>query len=283
MFRIDGPGNLAGHFSDGNPFTTPPTDGTIVTGDWLEHVQEELAGVIEATGRTLDKANKAQLLAAIRDLVGIGSQRKRMVYAGIKTGATTLDVLGTTAPTITGTPSAVVTVRGPFLSIDTIDTATDRDAGVAGPFDAAQRRWDPDYTFQIDTNTMSDSRLWVGLFSASPMALSNPTSISCAGFRYENQVDTGATFRTVTSDGVSSTVKNSIVVAAVNTKYEFRIRHVGGGRFEFLCNGALVNAHDLALGDIVPGVSTSLGPVAMLRHSVASGVLKTIRFGFWGG
>lgn len=39
---------------------------------WFDHVQEEIANVIEAAGATLSAANRAQLLAAINTLVGTG-------------------------------------------------------------------------------------------------------------------------------------------------------------------------------------------------------------------
>ena len=66
--RIDhvtaAPGGL---FTEGNPATGTPA--TRVTDDWLnDTVQEEICGVIEADGITLDKANNKQLLQAINRL-----------------------------------------------------------------------------------------------------------------------------------------------------------------------------------------------------------------------
>jgi hypothetical protein len=64
MHRIDGadpgPGNS---FVEGDPISgVPPTQ---ITDDWLNAVQEEVAGVVEASGQILSKPNNAQLLAAI--------------------------------------------------------------------------------------------------------------------------------------------------------------------------------------------------------------------------
>ncbi|MCY4753244.1 tail fiber protein [Pelomonas aquatica] len=65
MHRIDGPAAApGGHFTDGDPNTGVPA--TIVSQAWAEAVQEELAGVIEATGAALAKPNNTQLLAAIK-------------------------------------------------------------------------------------------------------------------------------------------------------------------------------------------------------------------------
>lgn len=55
-----------GFFTDGNP--SESLAATIVTDDWLNGVQEEIIGVIEAAGLTPSIANNAQLLAAIQVL-----------------------------------------------------------------------------------------------------------------------------------------------------------------------------------------------------------------------
>ena len=68
MHRIDGPGYAPGNaFTEGNPAV--PTPATVVTADWLNAVQEEIAGVIEGAGDTLDKPDNGQLLAAINTLI----------------------------------------------------------------------------------------------------------------------------------------------------------------------------------------------------------------------
>ena len=68
MHRIDSstatPDN---RFTEGNP--TIPVPATTVTADWLNSVQEEAVAVIEAAGIAPDKANNAQVLAAIRKLI----------------------------------------------------------------------------------------------------------------------------------------------------------------------------------------------------------------------
>ncbi|HEN3429320.1 TPA: tail fiber protein [Yersinia enterocolitica] len=57
-------------FTRGNPQTGVPA--TALDDDYFDTVQEELAGVVEAAGFALNKANRAQLLAAIQKLVSEG-------------------------------------------------------------------------------------------------------------------------------------------------------------------------------------------------------------------
>ena len=68
MHRIDGPGAAPGNlFTEGNPSSAVPA--TVVTADWMNAVQEEIAGVIEGAGDTLDKPDNGQLAAAINTLI----------------------------------------------------------------------------------------------------------------------------------------------------------------------------------------------------------------------
>ncbi|WP_282265906.1 hypothetical protein [Stenotrophomonas sp. PS02298] len=71
MHRIDGEGaTTSGRFTEGNPTTGVPA--TVVTADWLNSVQEEIAAVLTAAGLTLNKGNNAQLLQAIKSLIAGG-------------------------------------------------------------------------------------------------------------------------------------------------------------------------------------------------------------------
>lgn len=73
MHKIDGAGATAqGTFTKGNPLSVPPVPATVVTDEWLNAIQTEIVGVIEAAGISLNKANNAQLLAAVQSLAGGG-------------------------------------------------------------------------------------------------------------------------------------------------------------------------------------------------------------------
>ena len=63
MHRIDAPGNLSGHFTEGDPQNAIAP--TTVSGAWLEDVQESIVQVIESEGIALVKGNGAQLLDAL--------------------------------------------------------------------------------------------------------------------------------------------------------------------------------------------------------------------------
>jgi hypothetical protein len=82
MFRIDHPTRAAalpspeavatqGFFTRGNPSTSTPA--TVVTDDWLNAVQEEIANVIEGVGGILDKGARTQLVSAVSRIAALGS------------------------------------------------------------------------------------------------------------------------------------------------------------------------------------------------------------------
>ncbi|WP_186371139.1 hypothetical protein [Yersinia alsatica] len=75
MHRIDTPsaqtdkfGAGKNGFTRGNPQTGVPA--TALDDDYFDAIQEELAGIVEAAGITLDKTKRAQVLAAIKKLIG---------------------------------------------------------------------------------------------------------------------------------------------------------------------------------------------------------------------
>lgn len=68
MFRIDGPGATEDNkFTDGDPANG--TRATIVSDEWLNAVQEELAKAIEEGGQSLDKTNSGQLSKSLNSRV----------------------------------------------------------------------------------------------------------------------------------------------------------------------------------------------------------------------
>ena len=68
MHRIDSStATPDGRFTEGNP--TIPVPATTVTADWLNAMQEEKIAVLTAAGIAPDKANNAQMLAAILKLI----------------------------------------------------------------------------------------------------------------------------------------------------------------------------------------------------------------------
>jgi len=91
MYRIDTPNNVATlpakkpAAEDPGYFNNDPGagSGTVVSGDWLNTVQEELATVIAGASIGLSRANNGQLLAAIQALVaGVMPTGSRMGFTG---------------------------------------------------------------------------------------------------------------------------------------------------------------------------------------------------------
>jgi hypothetical protein len=68
MHRIDtSTATIDNLFTEGDPVGGTPA--TVVSADFLNALQEEICGVIEGAGSTLNKGNNAQLLAAIQNLI----------------------------------------------------------------------------------------------------------------------------------------------------------------------------------------------------------------------
>ncbi len=64
-------GSLIGYFTEAVPgLGIPPT---VVSADWLNAIQEEIVGVIEGAGLTLNKNSQSQLKTAIGILAGAGT------------------------------------------------------------------------------------------------------------------------------------------------------------------------------------------------------------------
>ncbi len=87
---VPGP-NPDSYFTKGVPGSIP---ATIVDQDWANAVQEELCGVIEAAGLTLNKSSQSQLLAAIRLVASSGAG----TYAASTSAANTYTATLSPAP-----------------------------------------------------------------------------------------------------------------------------------------------------------------------------------------
>lgn len=91
MFRIDHPTAVAsvptpaaagdpGFFTKGSPADAIPA--TVLTDDWANSIQEELAYVIEQAGITLSKTNRTQLRAAIQAMI-TGAQQAIIISSAV--------------------------------------------------------------------------------------------------------------------------------------------------------------------------------------------------------
>lgn len=99
MHRIDSAGATADNkFTEGDAATG--VAATVVTDDWLNATQEEIAHVIEQTGGTLNKLNNTQLWAALSGWFAKGVQATETVLGIAK--------VATQAQTDAGTDDATI-------------------------------------------------------------------------------------------------------------------------------------------------------------------------------
>jgi hypothetical protein len=63
MYRTDAAGNVNGMYDNGDPLL--PREATFIDADHLNAIQEEIVGVVLASGATLNKADNTQLLTAL--------------------------------------------------------------------------------------------------------------------------------------------------------------------------------------------------------------------------
>lgn len=74
MFRIDSEGaTLDNKFTEGDPSLGVPA--TVVSADWLNSVQEEIAHVVEENDITLNKAQNGQLMTALLEFFLRGGRK----------------------------------------------------------------------------------------------------------------------------------------------------------------------------------------------------------------
>mgnify|MGYP003629511197 CR=1 FL=1 len=78
MFRIDSEAHIGNRFTEGDPGLAIPA--TVVSDEWLNSVQEEIAFVVEENGIALLKANENQLNAALLELALRGGRKTPVTH-----------------------------------------------------------------------------------------------------------------------------------------------------------------------------------------------------------
>lgn len=287
MHRTDAPGStIEGLFTNGDPYGSPRKGGAIVSAEWLNDVQENLIGAILGAGLTLEKGNYGQLVDAIRRLAVEAGFRGREMRAQARPSQTSFDLFGLPAPTALGTVSAGVTADGFYLQAQTsTPSTTPEDVGFHWTYGETRRDHVPDLEYALEHGLPSNSRLWNGLFSASPLALQDPASITCAAFRFDPTIDgTGAggdgCWKSCVSNGSGSTIKTTGIAFTAVTRYRLRVRRSPdvAGRFEFFVDGIKVSEHT-NVAEFVPASSTLIGPAFLMRH-LSDTSNKNVRVGW---
>lgn len=158
-------------------------------------------------------------------------------------GGTTVDSSGIAAPSLSGTAA---NADNPLLcgavSLTTAASIGATAGVVPASFGQCYGAWQPMFWTRIVTGaTLTSVRLWAGMFSADPSAVSSPTGIHVAGFRYDTAVD-GTTWRCVTSAASGSpTVATSGTTVAASTMYDLRVEwNHTNSKIRFLINDVVV-------------------------------------------
>lgn len=169
--------------------------------------------------------------------------RGRWEASSIDGSAVLSGAVGT--PTEFGTPALAANARGAYREF-TLGTTVGDVAGLRIPF-GQQRRWNPSVLVAFEANLFLDTRLWVGMFSASPFGSFDPNTIHGFGLRFDATVPGGEpspanNFRAWGCDGAgASTVKvldgtsgNGTLQAATNTQIRllFRNKRTSLGTFQ---------------------------------------------------
>lgn len=142
--------------------------------------------------------------------------------------------------------------------------------------DVFRTNWYPGWlTYRVQTGgTITNLRIWVGAFSATPMASDDPT-IHGVGFRYST-TSGSVNWQAWSNDGSGGgTLTNTGVTPNSHTAYTLEIEIVSTSSVRFYINGTLVATHTTNL----PGATTSLYPRCMSRTLNAA--TKSIRWAWF--
>lgn len=213
----------------------------------------------KGTGGSTDSSVYATLYnmrQMLDSLVQLKNMRQAQELANA--GATTLATIGfAAASTKTGTVTTADDANGIFHKLRTT-SALNNSAGWLSAFTLTKLDWLPRFAarVQLDTGAITNSRYWIGLFSASPVASGVP-NIHALAFRYDTGVDGTAFWRCVTiaGTGASANVTTTTVATAINTAYDLYIVPNSTTKVSFYINNVLVAVHTSTL----PTSSTLLG------------------------
>jgi hypothetical protein len=118
---------------------------------------------------------------------------------------------------------------------------------------------------------LTDIRVWVGLFSATPVGSGTP-AITYAAFRYDTGIDGTAFWRCVsdTNTGAPTVTTTVVPITSINTPYRLSVVLDSATSARFYINGLLVATHTA----LIPGTGQPLGVHVGVRTLAA--VIKHI-------
>ena len=136
---------------------------------------------------------------------------------------------------------------GAWLALGTRTNTVNDDYGISSNSTLVRPGWNPEVTsyIRVDLGAITSVRYWSGWSSADPGQSATPTA-ALAAFRYDSSVDTGATWRAVTSNTGSAvqTVTNTGVPVTIGGRYRLRVDFIDvGAAVEFYIDDVLVATH----------------------------------------
>ncbi len=183
---------------------------------------------------------------------------------------------------------------GQYISYTTAAVANSDGGWISTVLNETQRQFCPYFECFLNIGaTITNLRIWIGLFSATPMATATPgaSGIHCAAFRFDTGAGDSAQWRVVTSDGVSTNVKAldgtggaAALAVAGGASYLFRIAFPLAGAAIFsgsqLAGTSFQTIPLFSTITNLPGSTTGIGPVAQTRTLNAAA--KVFAISRWG-
>ncbi len=163
------------------------------------------------------------------------------------------------APALTQNGSVGAAVGSPFNANQYSSAAVaNSDAGwITAVNFSTDHSFSIGFVFRVG-NDLTNTRLWIGAFTASPMGSSTP--LDCVGFRFDTSVDGTAFWRAYSAGAVSSNVVTTTVPVTANETYFARIDETlaGGSTPECFLSIQQIDVDNNALIGNVATFSTNL-------------------------
>jgi hypothetical protein len=213
-------------------------------------------------------------------MLDLTTYKRMMLVQQTPAGATVIAV-GATVPTISTIGGSIANSNdtdGQWLNFTTGNVSGNNGQVTIGTsVNTIQRNWQPEVTFHFKTGSnLAAISMWVCVADANMVGAANLDNNHGMGFRFDSTQDTNWVSVTGNNGGASSsTINDTGVAPATDTKYVFRMEVVDTSTVNFYINDVLVSEHTTSL----PGASTSIFPHIGVRTGEA--VAKNFKFSRW--
>lgn len=176
---------------------------------------------------------------------------------------------GIPAPTINGTPTVTQSTILEYIRYTTAAVANSDGGWITPSFVITRRDYAPVFSVSVRFQTVASCRIWLGLFSATPMASATP-ALSYAAFRMDSATD-GTTLQCVSDNGSGVPQVTAVGGIAAGSENSYRIM-LNGSVVYFCIGDSFFTQHTTK----VPAAGTDLGHVTQIRTTAASAALLDI-------